>query len=131
MSFFTLKVWWGKVPTMNPLKKGGHHLASKYPLCRKNEEEPEHLLVHCPMIWGLWAAPTYVTRGVWACPLTIRDFLLCWSAFQVRKHARKFWKVAPLILIWAKFGRRNKIVFEDASFSYDRLKLLFISSLTS
>ena len=29
------------------------------------------------------------------------------------------------------FGKINKIVFEDATFSYDKLKLSFISSLSS
>ena len=116
--------------TKNQLKRRGYHLASRCPFCRKNEEELEHLLVHCRKIWGLRAALTYVTRVAWACPQTVRDLLLCWSAFPVRKHARKIWKASPRSLIWAIWKERNKIVFDDATFSYDRLKLSFISSLT-
>ena len=51
--------------------------------------------------------------------------------FLVRKHVRKLWKAAPFSLLWAIWKERNKIVFEDATFSHGRLKLSFISSLTS
>ena len=85
--------------TMNQLKRRGNHLASRCSFCRKNEEELEHLLVHCPKIWGLWAALTSVTRAAWACPQSVKDLLLCWNAFSIRKHARKIWNVDPLSLI--------------------------------
>ena len=129
VSFFTWEVWWDKMLTMDQLKRRGHYIASKCPFCRKNEEALEHLLVHCPMIWGFWAALTSITRANWACPLAVKDLLLCWSAFPVRKHARKIWKAAPLSLIWQIGKERNKIVFEDATFSYNRLKLSFILAL--
>ena len=76
--------------TMNQLKRRGHHLASRCPFCRKNEEELEHLLVHCPKIWGLWASLTSVTRAAWACPQTVRDLLLCWSVFQLGSMQEKY-----------------------------------------
>ena len=117
--------------TMNQLKRRGHHLASRCPFCRKNEKELEHLLVHCPKIWGLWGALTSVPRVAWVCPQSVKDLILCWNIFLVRKHARKIWKVAPLSLIWAIWKKKNKIVFDDATFSYDRMKLSFRSSLTS
>ena len=123
VSFFTWEVCWRKVLTMNQLKRRGHHLASRCPFCRKNEEELEDLLVHCLKIWGLWAALTSVTRAAWGCPQTVRDLLFCCSTFLVRKHARKIWKAAPLSLIWVIWKEGNKIVFDDAIFSSDRLKL--------
>ena len=44
----------GKVLTSTQLKKRGFHLASKCPFCGREEEELEHLLIHCPSIWGQW-----------------------------------------------------------------------------
>ena len=60
-----------------------------------------------------------------------RDLLLGWNLFQIRKQVRKLWKVAPLCIFWAIWKERNRVVFEDDSFSYDRLKLYFINSLIS
>ena len=97
--------------TMDQLKRRGHHLASRCPFCRKNEEALEHLLVHCPNIWGFWAALTFVTRTDWACPITVKDLLLCWSAFLVRKHARKIWTAAPLSFIFGNLeGKKQNCV---------------------
>ena len=67
---------------MDRLRRRGHHLTSKWPFCRKNEEALEHLLVHCPKIWGLWAALTYVTRADWARPLMVKDFFFAGVLFQ-------------------------------------------------
>ena len=40
----------GKVLTSTQLKKRGFHLASKCPFCGREEEELEHILIHCPSI---------------------------------------------------------------------------------
>ena len=93
--------------TMDQLIRRGHHLASICPFCRKNKEALEHLLIHCPKIWGFWAVLTSVTRADSACPLTIKDLLLCWSAFPIRKHVRKIWKTTPLRVLFGQFGRRE------------------------
>ena len=51
--FFVWEVWWGKVLTMNQLKKRGLSLASRCPLCKEVEEAIEHLLIHYPKIWSM------------------------------------------------------------------------------
>ena len=55
VSVFTWEVWWGKVLTMDQLKKMGFHLASRCPLCKEDEKTIDHLLLHCPYVWGFWA----------------------------------------------------------------------------
>ena len=47
----------------------------------------------------------------------------------MEKKARKLWLAAPLSLIWAIWKDRNIIVFEDSTFSYNRLKLSFTTAL--
>ena len=61
----------------------------------------------------------------------VKDLLFSWSVFPVRKNVRKLWMVAPLSLLWEIWKKKNKIVFEDAKFPYNRLKLFFVNSLTS
>ena len=52
---FTWETWWGKVLTMEQLKKRGFHLATRCPFCGKSEETLEHIMIHCLLIWDLWA----------------------------------------------------------------------------
>ena len=55
VSFFVWEAWWGKVLTMEQLKKRGRHLASRCPLCGKEEESLDHLLLYCTKVYNLWA----------------------------------------------------------------------------
>ena len=50
VGFFAWEAWWGKTLTMNQLKKRGDSLASRCPLCGKEEEVLEHLFIHCPKV---------------------------------------------------------------------------------
>ena len=50
--FFAWEAWWGKTLTASYLKRRGFHLANKCPVCGRKEEELEHILIHCPSIWG-------------------------------------------------------------------------------
>ena len=49
--------------------------------------------------------------------------------FPVRKKATSIWRDAPLLLFWAIWKERNRIIFEDATFSPLRLKLSVIRLL--
>ena len=53
---FAWEVWWGKILTINQLKKRGYSMASRCPFCGEVEEAFEHLLIHCPKIWCMWSA---------------------------------------------------------------------------
>ena len=48
MGFFAWEAWWGRVLIMDQLKRRGFSLANRCPLYRKDEENIEHLLLHCP-----------------------------------------------------------------------------------
>ena len=85
VSFFAWEVWWGKVLTMEQLKKRGFHMASRCHLCGKVEEDLDHLLVHHPSVWGLWAALISISSLQWVCPYLVKDLLSGWAGFLVRK----------------------------------------------
>ena len=59
--FFIWEVWWGKILTMNQLKKRGFPMASRCPFCL------EHLLIHCPKIWCMWSTLFTLSRDCWVC----------------------------------------------------------------
>ena len=48
--------------TTDQLKKRGFQLASICPLCQKDEETLEHLLIHCPAL-GPLGSPHFLTKN--------------------------------------------------------------------
>lgn len=48
-------------------------------------------------------------------PLFDQGPILSWSHFPVMKKAKRLWRAASLILFWALWKERSKIIFEDAS----------------
>ena len=54
-----------------------------------------------------------------------------WKATPIKKSDRKIWLAAPLLLIWAFWKERNKVVFENAEFSLPRLKNSFVLTIWS
>ena len=101
VGFFAWEVLWGKVLTMNQLKKRGLPLASRCPLCKEAEETIEHLLIHCPKTWSLWTTLFNVARGGWICPFSAKDPFLRWPCLSWGKKESKLWRAVPLCLMWA------------------------------
>ena len=131
VGFFAWEVWWGKILTMDQLKKRGFSLASKCALCGKDEESLEHLFIHCPKVWCMWTAIFSLSGGGWVCPFLVKDLILGWLQLPLRKKDAKLWRTVPLCLIWAIWKERNRVVFEDEAFSKTRLKSCFLFSFSS
>ena len=120
--FFAWDVWWGKVLTMEHLKKRGFQMANKCPLCGEAEEDLNHLLIHCPSIWGLWKELISFPGLDLVYPLSPKDFLLEWTKFLTRKRVKKLWMATPLCLFWAIRKERKRIAFDGIPLSISRLK---------
>ena len=63
LGFFAWEASWGKVLTLDQLKKRGITLVNRCFLCEENEETIDHLLIHCSrakMLWDLLLAITEV-----------------------------------------------------------------------
>ena len=56
VNFFAWEAMWGRILTMDQLKRRGWVLPSRCYLCKVDEESANHVLIHCPkaaMIWHL------------------------------------------------------------------------------
>ena len=53
VSFFAWEAWWSKALTMEQLKKRGRQLASRCPLCGKDKESLDHLLLRYTKVYNL------------------------------------------------------------------------------
>ena len=69
---------------MDQLKRRGFFLANRSPLCRKDEENIEHPLLHCPMVWGIWSFLLMSVGVAWVPPWANqgRDFWLDQFPYQ-------------------------------------------------
>ena len=97
----------------------------------KDEENIEHLLLHCPMVWGIWSFLLTYVGVAWVPPWLIKDWFFGWNNFPLRKSERKAWRAAPFCLFWAIWKERNRVVFEIEEFSLNKLRSAFVYSFCS
>ena len=100
VGFFAREVWWGKVLTMNQLKKRGLSLASRCPLCKEVEEAIEYFLIHYPKTWSMWTALINVVGVGWVCSFSVKDLFLGWPSLLWGKKEFKLWCAVPPCLMW-------------------------------
>ena len=62
----------------------------------------------------------------WVCPFIVKDLMVGWTTFPIRKKAKNLWQVARSSLCWAIWKERNRMVFDNVKFSPDRLKHLLL-----
>ena len=126
VSFFAWKASWGKVLTMDQLKKRGWAVANRCFLCCEEEESIDHILIHCSKARALWELLFALFGVCWVLPFSARETLIEWRGFMLGKKHRKVWKAAPLCLFWAVWIERNRIAFDNEDFSAHRLKNSFV-----
>ena len=98
--FFAWEATWGKVLTLDQLKRRGRSLANRCYLCENEEETIEHLLVHCQRARLLWEIILAIFGIEWVSPFSIRQALLSWQGARVGKKRKKVWRAAPICLFW-------------------------------
>ena len=99
MSFFAWEVSWGKVMTLDQLKKRGRPLANR---CYLYEEEEilNHVLVHCSKARVLWELILAIVGFGWVFPFSVRQMILAWQGTKVGKKHKKVWITALFCLFW-------------------------------
>ena len=73
-------------------------------------------MIHCPLIWDLWATIFTTFDIIGVRPYLVRDLLSSWGNGPGKKPFRFLWRAMPLCLFWATWKERNKVVFEDTLF---------------
>ena len=74
---------------MDQLKRRGKHLASRCPLCGKEEENLNHLLLFCPKAQDLWVVLFTIFGVKWVLPCSTGETLEGWKGSFVRKDLKK------------------------------------------
>ena len=131
VGFFAWEASWGKVLTLDQLKKRRWSLPNRCLLCCAADETIDHLLIHCTKSKVLWDLLFTLFSVQWVLPLSVKEVLLGWHDSFVGKKRRKVWRAAPLCLFWMVWKERNRITFDNDDFSIQRLKYSFVSNFWS
>ena len=126
---FAWEAAWGKVLTMDQLKRRGMYFANRCFMCEEEEENIDHLLIHCKFAKMLWDLLLSIVGISWVFPQSVIHTLLAWQGTAVGKKRRKIWFAAPLCLFWNIWRARNLLVFENEVPSAQRIKVNFVSNL--
>ena len=126
---FVWEAAWGKVLTLDQLKRRGMSFANKCFMCEEEEETIDHLLIHCNFAKMLWNLFLSIVGISWVFPHSVLHTLLSWQGAAVGKKRRKIWFAAPLCLFWNLWRARNMVVFENEVPSAQRIKVNFVSNL--
>ena len=89
VSFFAWEASWGKVLTLDQLKKRGRALANRCFLCCEEEESIDHIPMHCSKARVLWELLFALFGVTWVLPFSVRDTLIEWKGFILGKKRRK------------------------------------------
>ena len=111
VGFFAWEASWGKVLTLDQLKRSGWNIANRCFLCCAKEETINHILIHCSKVRVLWELVFALFGVKWVLPLSAGDTLLGWHGSFVSKKRRKAWMATPLCLFWTVWKKRNRIAF--------------------
>ena len=131
VGFFAWKTSWGKVLTLDQLKRRGWSIANGCFVCCAEEELLNYILIHCLKARVLWELVFAMFGVMWVLPLSARDTLLGWHGSFVGKKRRKAWMTTPLCLFWSDWKERNMITFENEDLLIQRMKYLFVCNLWS
>ena len=84
--------------TLDQPKKRAFSLTDRCLLCGMDEENIEHILIHCFVVWGLRTSILAAMSIAQVPPYLVRDLLAGWRKISVRKEERKIWLAAPLCI---------------------------------
>ena len=98
MGIFFWEAAWGKILTLDNLKRRGMTFANICFLCEEDEETIDHLLIHCKsakMLWDLFLSMVGIS---WVFPQSVLHTLLAYQGVVVGKKRKKIWIAAPSCL---------------------------------
>lgn len=82
------------------LQRRGIMLCSKCYICEENEEEVNHLFIHCKAVWKLWCMFFSLYNLKWALLKTVKELAHCWNGRELVRENSKTWMTIPAYLFW-------------------------------
>ena len=105
-------------------------LANRCFLCHI-QEPIDHILLHCDKVRILWLLLFSLFGISQMLPSSVKETLLGWRDYFVKRKRKKVWGVASLCLFWTIQKEGNRRYFDNKEFSNQWLKTLFLCNLLS
>ena len=129
--FFAWEATWGKILTLDRLKKRGWQLLNHCFLCGCEEENVNHILLHCIVVRVLWEIVLALFGVQWVFLESVKEMLFSWRGPFVGKKRKKIWNSIPLCIFWTVWKERNRLAFRRGSLAIQKLKNSFVCNLWS
>ena len=126
---FAWEATWGKVLTLDQLRRRGMIFVNRCFMCGEDEENIDHLLIHCKSAKMLWNLFLSIVGTCWVFPQTVIHTLLAWQGAAVGKKRKRIWLAAPLCIFWTLWRARNKLGFENEGTTDQKIKTIFVTNL--
>ncbi|KAL9677221.1 hypothetical protein QQ045_005449 [Rhodiola kirilowii] len=81
-------------------------------LCNLEQESVDHLLLHCPWSWKLWAICISWWGASWVIPGSAKCLLESWLIAGASKSYKRVWKTLGYVILWSIWEERNKRCFQ-------------------
>ena len=98
---------------------------------KREEENLDHLLLHCAKVRDLWDLLFFIFGINWVLHSSVQEIMAGWRRPFAKKKAKKIWLAAPILLFWCIWRERNKAVFDGGGPSTQKLKNAFVHTLWS
>ena len=99
--------------TLDRLQMRGWQLLNRCFLCACEEENVNHILIHCTVVRVLWDLVLGLFGVQWAFPETVKEVLFSWRGSFVGKKKNKLWNSIPLFIFWTVWKERNRLTFRE------------------
>ena len=89
VAFFAWEATWEKILTLDRLQVHGWQLPNCCFLCGCEEENVNHILLHCTVVRTLWDIAFALFGIQWVFPERVKEALFCWQGSFVGKKRKK------------------------------------------
>lgn len=110
----------GRVVTRTTLKMRGL-LNQEDPICETEEEDVDHLFLHCPLACYLWNNFANLFKVPWVFDRTCAGSLESWFISRLTPRLKLAWNTVPTVILWSIWKERNSRKFEGKSTNLDDL----------
>ena len=100
------------------------------PMCLRDEESVEHLLLNCKSAQTIWMAIIGGFDCCWALPHSLPELFQAWKTPIGDPRGKVMWRLSFLLVIWTIWKERNMRCFEGIACNESRLveKLKFLGA---
>ena len=107
MDFFAWEVSWGKILTLDQLKRKVWSITNKRFLCCVEKESIDHILIYCIKVRVLWELLFTLFGVIWVLSFSIRESLLSWLGCFVGEKHIKVWMTTLLCVFWSVWKKQD------------------------